>query len=474
MNAAKVFIHALRLGAAAAAIAAIVSCGGGVVGSGGTGRSPGVVSGTVNGFGSVIVDGVSYDDRDAPRVSETVPGQDSPVDVKLGQRVSVDYESAGVAALVHVEPTLVGVVSGPAAGAFTVYGQQVSINTSGASGPVTQLGGGYTQAADVTAGDAVEVHGVLVKQAGVYVVQATRVDKLAALPAYVRVTGVVTALNGASIALGTLGIDTAGAAVLPADRTLAVGRTVSVWAQAASVTMPTGTSWQMHAAQIRIRELASRDSELDDYLSGAISNLDTQAKTFTLGSQPVAYGSATIAAGVVLTDGQYVRVRGMVDAGGTLVANSVELRDAAAGNESELRGNISGFDALALRFTVRDVLVDASGATVEGCPASGLADGLYVEVEGRLSSNGVVANSVHCEDEPSGATIEREGIASAVDTGASTFTLTTEHGTVVSVQWSAATFFSGVTAQTLAGKKLEVEGTLSGSVLLAKKIQLDF
>jgi hypothetical protein len=40
--------------------ASLGSCeGGGVVGSGGTGRAAGITVGTVNGFGSVIVDGLS-------------------------------------------------------------------------------------------------------------------------------------------------------------------------------------------------------------------------------------------------------------------------------------------------------------------------------------------------------------------------------------------------------------------------------
>jgi len=473
----KALQRGLRLAFALLAGFAVASCGGGdgTVGSGGTGRSAGYAAGTVNGFGSVIVDGVPFDNRDAPSVFEVAPGQDALTEVKLGQRVSVSYETAGVATVVRVDPALVGVVSDVvSSGQFTVYGQTVVINSGAATGPVTQFGGGYGQAADVLAGDAIEVHGVLVKQSDSYRIQATRVDKLSSLPNYVRVMGVLSTVgNGAStLSIGALNIDAAGSAVIPPDRTPAVGQTVSVLALASTLTMPGPGIWHVRAAQVRIRQLKASDNDLDDYVSGAISDLNSQTKTFSLGSQPVSYASAAIAPPLALANGQYVRVRGAIDMSATLVATSIDIRDDGVANESELRGNVAGFDAATQRFTVRDVVVDASNATLEGCPASGLADGLYVEVAGALGSTAVLAHSVHCEDEPSGATIEREGVVAAVDLAAATLSLVPEHGLSVSVQWTAGTYFGGVTPQTLLGKKVSVEGTLSGSMLIAKKIKL--
>ena len=55
------------------------------VGSGGSG----VASGTVTGFGSVIVDGVEYDDSGASRQSEDAAGGLVNAPVKLGQQVQV-------------------------------------------------------------------------------------------------------------------------------------------------------------------------------------------------------------------------------------------------------------------------------------------------------------------------------------------------------------------------------------------------
>ena len=463
--------------AAALVIALVVSCGGGgVVGSGGTGRVTSITQGTVNGFGSVIVDGLSYDDRSAPAVAELAPGVDSPSDVKLGQRVAIEVASDGVASTVRVEAALAGPVAAlVSATQLSVLGQVVTANTNGNAGPITQFGGGYNGTSSVQPGDAIEVHGLLVRQAGAYQIQATRIDKLAAAPAYLRVSGIVSTLtNGssASLTLGALVVDLTGANVLPAGTALANGQGVTVLASSATLTMPTAGSWRAQAAQVRIDTLPAEAP--DDVVSGSLSHLDTQAKTFTLGSLLVNYAGATLSpTGAALSNGQYVQVRGAVAADGSLTATGVTIRNAGSDTEAELKGNITGYVAATKQFSVRGVAVDASGASVQGCPASGLADGLFVQVEGAVSSTGVVAKQVHCEDEPSGGTIERSGVASTVDVAAMSFSLVPQQGTATAVQWSASTFFSGVTPQTMAGRRVQVQGALVGGVLMASKVVFD-
>lgn len=458
----------------ALAFAAIASCGGGgVVGSGGTGGAVGTAVGTVGGFGSVIVDGASFDNRSAPAIREIAPGVDINADVKLGQRVALDYEAGAVARVVRVDAALAGAVANVLSPSrFSMLGQTVTVNTSAAAGPITQFGGGYSQPADVRAGDAVEVHGVLVHQADSTSVQATRIDRLAVPPAYLRVTGLVDALgagNPPTLTLGALTVDTTSAAVLPAGTALATGQAVTVLALPATLTSPAAGTWRLQAAQVRVR--ASRGGGLDDYLSGSVAHADPLAKTFALGSQLVNYAAATfVPATATLANGQYVQVRGKVGIDGVLVAASVEIRDAASDSAAQLRGNIIGYVRATGTFSVRGVAVDASGASVQGCPATGLAEGLYVEVGGTLSSTGVVASTVHCEDEPSNAQVEREGVASAVDAAAGSFSLALDQGTVVSVKWTSTTYFGDLTPQTLAGTKVKVEGTLVGGVLMASKI----
>lgn len=466
--------------APALVLASLVACGGGggegVVGSGGTGIVSGMAVGTVNGFGSVIVDGVSFDNRNSPVVREVGPGQDVVAEVKLGNRVAVQFEREGVASGVRVEAALEGVVSiAVSPGQLSVLGQTVTVNSSNASGPVTQFGGGYTRASDVRAGDQVEIHGVIVRQGEAYAIQATRIDKMATAAAYLRVTGLVSQLDASgttTLKLGALTVDVSGANVLPAGTALANGQTVTVLAVPSTLAQTGVGEWLVHAAQLRVRELRSGD--LDDYVSGSVSHLDVHAKTLTLGSQVVSYATAgVVPAATMLANGQYVVVRGRTGTDGVLLAASLTVRDASSGREAELRGNISSFDSVTGRFRVRDVIVDASAANLENCPESGLVDGLFVEIEGALNSIGVVAREVGCKDEPTDASVEREGRAGAVDIATMSFSLVPEHGASISVKWTATTYFGGVTPQTLTGAKVHVEGALLGSTLIASKIKGD-
>jgi hypothetical protein len=456
---------------------AIDACGGdGVIGSGGTGRtSTGQAVGTVNGLGSVIVDGVTYDALNADVLSEIAPSVDAPAEVKLGQRVSVAYEMLGVARTVRVETTLAGRVATASASGFTALGQTITVNATSGAGPLTQFGGGYAQASDVKAGDSVEVHGVLVQGSPLYTIQATRVEKLAAVPAYLRITGIVSGLSksgAVTFSLAGLTVDATSAAVLPAGSALASGETVVVLAPGATLGASVVGGPTVRAAQVRVIKLENRG--LDDDVSGSVASLDAQAKTFLLGSLVVNYATAAVTpAPSMLADRQYVQVHGTIASDGTLIAASVAIRDGDPGNQSTVRGNVSALDAVAHRLTVRGVVVDFSGAAIVGCPAAGLANGLFIEVDGTLDSNGVIAKTVQCQAESSGSTVERQGVATAVDVTTKSFALTPEHGSVIAVQWSASTFFGGLTPQTLSGKMVEVEGSLVSGVLSARKIKAD-
>lgn len=463
--------------AASCAMAAVAACGGGV-GSGGTGFTGSVSVGTVNGFGSIIVDGLRVDDRQVAALSETSPGHDSSTDAQLGQRVEVSFDNDGVARSLRVEASLVGQVTSVDAGnaaavTFHAIGQTVSINTLASAGPVTQLAG-YAAPADVQPGDVVEVHGVLRTQAG-GLIQATRVEKKTALPDYLRVSGIVSALAGGSapsFTLGGLSVSYGSAQLSPSGSALANGQAVVVLARPADLGVPVGGQLQpLVAASVRIK--AGGPQGVQAYASGFIVQLDATSHRFTLDGQAIDYAQATIApAGTTLASGQYVQVRGSYAVDGTLTAAQVTRRNGEAEPEAELKGTLIGYDSATSSFQVRGVKVTALGAALSSCPAGGLRDGLYVEIEGGLGSAGVVASKVKCEDEPSGAVVEREGTAGSVDGTASTFVLSGSTSTLT-VRWSALTIFKGVTAATLSGQRVEVEGTLVNGVLQASKVAVE-
>lgn len=453
-------------------ISLVGGCGGGV-GSGGTGSPVAIAQGTVTGFGSVIVDGVHYDDTQAVTLREDQPGIETQTEAQLGDSLELEYNTGAVASQLRVEPALVGAVSGVSApGSVVVLGQTVAVNTDPLRGPITQFSGDYTGSGSIVAGDAVEVHGLIVPQGTASTIQATRIVHLASFPKYLKATGIVSALSGSAFNLGTLQVDASSATLLLHGRSLANGQVVSVLAPADSLTLGAMAAPHLVAAQVRVKQIATTGDQLS--VSGVISSLDASTSHLELGGQSVHYAGAVISpTGATLRLGQYVRVGGSVATDGSVEATAITVRDGVSEPEAELKGNISGYAAVTQTFVVRGVAVDASHATLESCPATGLADTLYVEVEGALGPTGVIATNVHCENESPGATIERSGVASAVDTSASTFVLSPSSGAQIVVAWNANTFFKGVTVASLAGKRVEVEGQLSNGVLTAKTIALD-
>lgn len=461
------------LASAGVALALLIAgCGGGV-GSGGTGVSPGLAEGTVNGFGSVIVDGERFDDSRVAAFEEDAPGNQTRTEARLGERVEFELDDTGALARLRVDAALVGPVDHVDAPAgLTVLGQAVSINTDATRGPVTQFGGGYTGLASVQAADAVEVHGFVVHGAAGATLQATRIERRAALPAFLKLGGVAREVDPTGFRLGTLRVLTGSATLLPAGASLADGQAVAVLAPLASLRGPAGAPTQVDAAQVRIRQTGSAGEEVR--LSGVISGLDAAAGRFDIGTARIgAAGATVLPAGTTLADGQYVQVRGTVQADGSVSATSVKVRDGRSEAEAELKGNVEALDLATLRFSVRGVAVDASRAEIESCPNGVLADGQFVEVEGALGATGVIAKSVHCEDEPEDATIERKGTAGSVDAAASRFTLSTGTGAVLTVRWTELTYFKNVTPATLSGQRVEVEGKLVDGVLVAQKVQVE-
>ncbi|HJV95613.1 MAG TPA: DUF5666 domain-containing protein, partial [Albitalea sp.] len=427
--------------------------------------------GTVNGYGSVVIDGVAYDDRQTAAVAEIEPGRDVAVEALLGQRVEVASDAAGVAKSLRVDAALAGAVTSIVNSTrFIVLGQTVELNPSAGKGPVTQFAGGYQSAADIAIADVVEVHGLIARRGPSIVVQATRVEKKPTLPAYLKVSGLVSGLIGSSgFQLGDLMVDASSAIVLPADAGLANGQLVSVLALPSALGSIGGTP-TLTAAQLRIRTLPA--SKNGATLSGSIASLDTMAHTFQLAGLSVSYANAVVTpAGAALAEGKYVRVRGRPLADGSLATDAVEVRDGTHQPEAQLSGDITAYDATTQTLTIRDVVVDASGAALSGCPMGGLALGLYAQVQGAMAATRVIATSLQCMAEPSGATVERLGTATAVNPAAMSLVLTRSGAPDLTVTWTALTFFRALDPQALQGRAIAVEGTMVNGALVASKIK---
>lgn len=437
------------------------------------------VAGTVTGFGSVIVDGVRIDDSTVAAGKELDDGTVQHVELKLGQHVEVQHDGQLVATQVRVVAEVEGAVSAvdTTAGTLTVAGQTVAVNTDATAGPVTILQG-YASLSAVLVGDRIEVHGIVKTDAtGKATVQATRIEKAGVTADSAdHVHGLVANLSTSAhtFQLGNLLVDYGTSKVLPAGATLANG--VEVHVAIPLGTVASGTA--VKATVVKVRDHKAEAGAKDSELGGAISAVDAGAKTVTINGVKVDLSAATYdQAGKSFADlkvNGYVVVKGSYGTDGTLKATTVVLRGAEQSKDKqvELHGSVANFVSAA-SFTVRDVQVDATGVTLDAatCGTAQLANTLQVEVTGVLSASGQVkASAITCEKAGDAhAVLERSGTASKVDTTAKTFALTTEKETL-NVQWSDVTLFRDVTADTLAGKKLEVQGTNSGGVLHALKI----
>ena len=479
----KQFNSSLRAVAGSTMLALLLTACGGGSGSSSSG-APGstqlgtsTVSGTVTGFGSLIVDGVRIDDRAVVAGIEKEDDSVENAELKIGQHVEVEHNGNLIATAIRITSELEGPVAtvDAAAGTLTVLGQTVSVNSDAALGPVTVFETPYTQLADIKTGDSVEIFGLLkIDAAGKTTLQATRIEKRT-VAAFNRVKGIVSELSvsASTFKLGALLVNYAGAKVKPSAAALVNGVEVYV-----SIPVnPTFTALAINAAVVKVKNHKEKNQDMEARLGGLITKLDAGAKTFVVDGITVDATQAVFAQPgkgfADLKEGTYVRVHGSYLADGTLKAKTIVLRrvESESGMEVELHGTILNFNSNS-DFTVRGIPVDAGSAKFSCNVSAVLSNNLQVEIEGSVTATGkVIATKVSCENVTDGASVvERLGLAGKTDATAKTFTVVGLQET--RVQWSATTLFVGVDPAALDGKLVEVEGMMSAGVLQATKIRL--
>lgn len=468
-------------------LALLTACGGGGTSTPSSGSASGQALGTVTGFGSVIVDGVRYDDRSARLSIDTESGapddRGGTVTVKLGQRVTLEFsgsDDSPAAGRVAVSAEVVGRVSAIAPD-LVIAGQIVRTNEDAATGPVTVYEG-FASKADIQVADRAEVHGTPSLVNGQIVIQASRIERKPTADAWIRVAGSVgnLASDGSRFSLGglTVQVDTraGGTRIVPASGTLANGQRVVVWSTGAAVNN------SVTASIVRIQRGQTQGSQ-EIRLSGPITDCTAPcAGSFKVGGTPVKADGSGVdfrnGTAADLANGRWVEIRGSLDAAGqTLVATRVSLRERDSSlAQTRLRGSISDY-VDAANFKVRGVPVTTDSATRigTGCP-SPLANGTLVEVLGRITPTQVLATSITCFAASDGFTVEAKGSIATVDAAARSFTFSAGSGSLESltVKWDDSTSFDdGTAAQLAAGRRVEVKGTISAGVLTARSIEFE-
>lgn len=376
----------------------LAGCGGGgtgvaTVSGGGTGSFS---AGPISGFGSIIVNGVRFDDSIAKVLDDdgAPRGRD---DLKLGMMVrvkgraisrTVDAASAD-ADEISFGSELLGPIDSidTVAKTLVVFGQTVQITVS------TIFEDGLTLSA-LAVNDIVEVHGFVDPATNRLV--ATRIErKLLANVTAFKLQGTVSALDPTAkiFKIGTtLTISYAGVATADLPANLADDLLVRV---RLATTPATGTRT---ATRIRAVEMEVEDRD-EAEVEGMITDFISSAR-FSVNGQPVDASGATVPPG--LEPGSRVEVEGRL-VKGVLVAKEVQLKDENETREFELHGIVSNKTTTSFTLTSTGgivVNVDFPGTVrfVNGTAAN-LVNGATVEVKGVVSSDGtrVVATSIDFE-----------------------------------------------------------------------------
>jgi hypothetical protein len=381
---------------------AVISCGGGGgVGTGGTGAVAGYSNGPITGYGSIIVNGVHFDES-AATVLDDDGAPLSRDALKLGMTVQIDSGTIDNTALtataltVNVYCDVLGPVSASnlATGVVTVLGQPVQITQSTLFDASLSAG----QSA-LTVGQVVEVYAIYDPVAGTY---AARLVQPAGSVSHYKVRGQVQGLNTAT-------------------RTFQVGSQTFTYASGAQ---PAGLS---NGATLKLTVATTPDDQGRWVLSGAsqgqrapangveaeieaVVSSYTSLSQFTVGGVVVDASAAQISpSGSSVAAGVRVEVEGTMSAG-VLVATKVDVKgssgtsggdDEGQGQEFELNGTVSALDTLAKTFVIRGQTVSYAGSVnYDGGTAANLSNGVKLEVKGtRAASAAVVqAQEIKFED----------------------------------------------------------------------------
>lgn len=385
----------LSLGAVLAFLmlaAVLPGCGG--VDSGGTGQtveSPATASGRITGFGSVIVNGIRFDDSQA-----TVVDDDGVVhpqtDLRLGMVVEVQgrvrgNSGHGTASRIQFGPEIAGPVESvdrPGSG-LVVLGQTVRVD-------VDTLFDGYAAGlVDVLAGELIAVHGFYDMSTGSYT--ATRIERRTSLGHYT-LRGRISNLAGPPARTFTIGaalIDY-GAAT-PAPPPLANEMPVRVRLN----TTPVSGRWVATSVQSSQRTPPERhETELEGFVSGYVNSAE-----FLVAGVPVNASSPnlTVRHGTLadLANGVRVEIDGQM-VNGVLIASMVDFKRGGE-QEFELHGPIESVNTSAQTLVLRGITVAWNGNThFAAGNASDLVVGAVLDVRGAPTGGaGLLAESIRFE-----------------------------------------------------------------------------
>jgi len=377
------------------AIAEIAGCGGGGTGvaglsSGGTGS---FTSGTITGFGSIIVNGIRYNNDTATVLTSDDSVSSNPA-LQLGMVVNIEGSAVTTASSTTGLPTAtayritygsewIGPVSNRAATTFQILDHTVDVLAT------TLFGGVVQQLSELRDTHFVEVYGYVDQVDGH--IQASRIDVSTVQPSAYKLSGAITQINQVSgtANLGQTAISWSLPAVLPSG--LSSGDFVRVVLDPS----PVGAVWTATRIQLVSSPLSrlSADHDYEAEIHGSITAYQSSAN-FVVNGIPVNASAAQITG--TLAVGVQVEVEGSIRSG-QLVATKVAIKTASQveTQEFEFYGVISNVTAQTFVVRGETFYYDANTANSSLLTRNPLP---YVEVKARRTNGRWQAIEIDLED----------------------------------------------------------------------------
>jgi hypothetical protein len=347
------------------ALAELSGCGGGG-GSGLAGLSSGgtdsFTSGTITGFGSIIVNGIRYNNDNASVLNDDVSSTNSAL--QLGMVVNIEGSTVTPAANANTLPTGTatritfgsewqGPVSNIQATSFDVLGNTVDVLTS------TIFSGTVTLFSNLATTHFVEVHGYVNKTTGR--LQATRVEVNTTAPTAYKISGPLSqfAPGGNTATVGQTNITWSAPVAMPSG--VSSGALLRV---VLSPTTPNNNVWTATRISAVASPLARLDAnrDVEGEVHGIITSYSSIA-SFVVNAVPVDASNAQITGTLALN--ARVEIEGTIRQG-TLVASkvSVQTNTDIEAKEFEFHGQITQITSNPNTFVIRGQTITYDNTTV--------------------------------------------------------------------------------------------------------------
>jgi len=492
------------LAATLTSVLALTACGGGggsdtATTSTNTSRASTQLLGTVQGLGSVVVNGVRMSTLGAEITDEDghVFQQSK---LGLGQVVLVAGDTTadgltGNATQINLIREFSGPVQSVDVSSFSLLGQIFSVDSTTVF--KTESSSTLGTLAQVQAGDYVEVYAVR-QSDGQYLASLVEEQSgISSLESGIEGRGLVSNLDttAKTFTLGDLTVDYANVVVQGA-----IANGVAVRFKATQVPVyATDGSATIVASSVEVKGIQNKLNTRTDQveITGFVESDagDQNPSTFTLAGLTIDVSGARYEGLTTLAVGNRVEVKGVLT-NGVLMATKVETeeaRESSRGGRYEFYGvaSMGSYTSTGnkLSFSIQGQVVEFSRpinqGTTDVCGISTTGSTPYVEVKGVFSNGLIQASKIECEsagrnddDENdgndddssfSGNSFEMEGVVSNYNSSAREFTL---NGTRVSVQNTR--FKDGNLAQLSNGDRVEVKGALDANqVFQASELEFE-